>query len=98
MIKRYCDICGKEVAETTKYMLPFQCRKSATDAAGHVIKHYNVIEPAEKDVCNKCESKIFRTIKYYMPLAEKQIPFSYPTEGGYIVEVNYKKEVDLDEI
>ena len=94
MIKRYCDICGKEVTETTKYMLPEKESVPVKDRSGAQILSVMTLKPEEKDVCDECASWIFRAIKYYFPFSLAEMPFSIDTENGYVIKEKLKKHKD----
>ena len=55
MVKKFCDICGKQAEDAEEYVLPCNFDKYVTDGFGNKIKYlYSKYIPEKKDVCNEC--------------------------------------------
>nr|DAR44234.1 MAG TPA: hypothetical protein [Caudoviricetes sp.] len=82
MIKKYCDICGKE-ASTNKYCLPVKKDTYARDRYGNPLIKTKTIGSEEKDVCLNCARKIQFLIGCVLPMMDEDtsIIFESPKSG-----------------
>ena len=90
MIKKYCDICGKE-AEIDKYYLPAIKDIYARDRRGNPLIKTKTIGAEEKDVCKDCAKNIQFLIDYILPMADKDISIKVESPDDYII-LNLQKE------
>ena len=69
MIKKYCDICGKEVEEVTKFQLPKKEPKWLLDGLGNKIKIIgSEYKACEYDVCPFCAGSIWVFMTECLPI------------------------------
>lgn len=67
MVKKYCDLCGKEVDSITEFTLPKEENIFATDKLGAKLITGQVYKPNKQDLCPKCASRMYMLITQYIP-------------------------------
>lgn len=67
MVKKYCDLCGKEVDSITEFTLPKEENIFATDKLGAKLIAGQVYKPNKQDLCPKCARRMYMFITQYMP-------------------------------
>lgn len=80
MIKKYCDICGKE-AETDKYYLPAIKDIYARDRHGNPLIKTKTIGAEEKDVCKDCARNIQFLIDRILPVVDENVLITFESSG-----------------
>ena len=66
MIKRYCDLCGNEIADNTKKRIEIEIRKIDTEAEknmANVVFGEDVARRQEYDVCLKCSDRLAKFLQ-----------------------------------
>lgn len=90
MVKKYCDLCGKEVDSITEFTLPKEENIFATDKLGAKLIAGQVYKPNKQDLCPKCASRMYTLITQYMP---------YICSEDYVTHLQiYNKFVTDDEL
>lgn len=54
----YCDYCGKECEHTPEFVLPSRATTYAKNTTGAKVLSFDYVEPAQKDICPKCQKKV----------------------------------------
>ena len=68
MIKRYCDICNREIKTATEYILPKIVPVYATDRDGNKTMMFGkTFEPEKKELCSSCEDILNSFVDRYLP-------------------------------
>lgn len=82
MIKKYCDICGKE-SVINKYRLPVVKDVYAKDRYGNPLIKTKTIGAEDKDVCLNCARKIQFLFDRVLPMMDEDtsIIFESPESG-----------------
>lgn len=69
MIKKYCDICGKEAETIFKFSLPTSKVTYAKDKYGNkIIASGKVWKTENKDLCPECVAQLSNFVDNYLPL------------------------------
>ena len=82
MIKRYCDICNREIKTTTEYILPKIVPVYATDRDGNKITVFGkTFEPEKKELCSSCEDILNSFVDRYLPT------LSMSNDGSLLINI-----------
>ncbi len=77
MVKKYCDLCGKEVDSITEFTLPKEENIFVTDKFGAKIFTGQVCKPNKQDLCPRCASRMYTLITQYMPYICSKENYTY---------------------
>lgn len=89
MIKKYCDLCGKEVDSVTEFTLPKEENVFATDKFGTKLGIAGqVYKPNKQDLCPKCAGHMYKFITQYMP---------YMCNKDYVTHFQVYSKVVIDD-
>lgn len=82
MVKRYCDICNREIKTATEYILPKIVPVYTTDRNGNKITVFGKsFEPEKKELCSSCEDILNSFVDRYLPV------LSMGNDGSLLINI-----------